>query len=95
MDAGLGNDSGSSNNTLSRGGAAGATYLSPPDLRALHDEAVMSAWNLFKGIANMGSPQAIETLGLKLNNDIKREYSRAVETNDLRNPYRALEYVLT
>lgn len=71
-----------------------AGYLSQSDLRELHEDAVQNAWRLFKSIANMGSRKAIEKLGLKLNDDIQREYRRAAETNDLRNPYRAFEYYI-
>lgn len=66
-------------------------YFRPSDLRAFHDNAVQKSWKIFKGVANMGSPKAIEELGLKLNDDITREYKHAVRENDLRNPFRDFE----
>ena len=66
-------------------------YFRPSDLRAFHDTAVQKSWRIFKGVANMGSSKAIEALGLKLNDDITREYKQAVRENDLRNPYRDFE----
>ena len=42
----------------------------------------------------MGNRKAIEKLGLKLNDDIKREYQRATEINELKNPLRAFEYYI-
>ena len=67
-------------------------YLSPANLRNIHEDSVQRSWRVFKSIANMGSRKAIEKQGAKLNDDILREYNRAAETNELRNPFRAFEY---
>ena len=74
---------------LGEDGSAG--YFKPPDLRAFHESAVQKSWKIFKSVASMGSPKAIEELGLKLNDDINREYKQAVRENDLRNPFRDFE----
>lgn len=71
-----------------------AGYLNQAHLRALHEDAVREAWHLFKSIANMGRRKAIEKLGTKLNDDIQREYRKTIEINNLRNPFRALEYYI-
>ena len=46
---------------LGEDGSAG--YFKPPDLRALHESAVQKSWKIFKSVASMGSPKAIEELG--------------------------------
>jgi len=73
-------------------GEDGSTgYFPPTELRTAHEGAVQKAWKIFKSVANMGSPQAIEKLGLKLNDEITREYKQMVRENDLRNPFRDFE----